>query len=215
MSTIRISHIVPLSLVDGPGARTALYTQGCSIGRSNPCKGCQSPHLFSEQGGGLREVGELAQELLSTGLPITLIGGEPLDQAEGLYYLIMRLHEAGRHIIIYSGYTWAELLGRATDIHSAEGHFVAGCLVLADILVDGRFRQDLDDAFMQWRGSSNQRPILLQETWATGELVVDDWESQVITISEDGSMLGTIGMIDLLMEEGEQAKLSRRCGQTR
>ena len=211
MASIAISHIVPASIVDGPGVRTSLYTQGCSIGRSNPCKGCQNTHLFPEAGGTVRDVEELAGELLATGLPITLIGGEPLDQAEPLSYLIELLKDAGRHVIIYSGYTWEELIRRAT---TEDGQGIALCLIQADLLVDGRFIRDLDRKDLQWRGSTNQRPILLRETFAWGRLVLDDWDSeQEIVIDHDGSIQATEATIDLLFPE--EGTLARRCGMTR
>jgi len=205
---LRVSHVVPLSFVDGPGARTSLYLRGCSIGRSSPCKGCQSPHLFADEGGDIREVGSLAAELLSTGLPVTLIGGEPLDQSAALLSLLLILKANERHVIIYSGYTVEELSLREDEVQ--------GCLMLADVLVDGRFEQDKDDPFLQWRGSRNQRPINLLASWQAGYPVLEQgWDTPTIMITQAGDILGAEGLIDLLAEDGDEVKGARRCGQTR
>jgi anaerobic ribonucleoside-triphosphate reductase activating protein len=82
---------------------------------------------------------------------ITLSGGEPFDQDKKEFYKflkILRKNEYG--IWVYSGYTIEELIERGFYKH----------LKLIDVLVDGRYVDDLNNNEV-WKGSSNQRIILL------------------------------------------------------
>jgi anaerobic ribonucleoside-triphosphate reductase activating protein len=123
---LRVAQIISQTHVDGPGRRTALFLQGCSI----RCLCCQNSHLWPADGGQDIPVLDLASRLLATGLPLTVSGGEPFDQAEALARLLRLLRDAGRHVVIYSGYTFEHLLGR-DDPATCEA------MGLADVLVDG------------------------------------------------------------------------------
>lgn len=203
MATLRYAQIISPTYTDGPGKRTSIYFQGCSI----RCPGCQSPHLWDALGGFGVPVSAVAAALLATELPITILGGEPFDQPEGLAQLVATMKGCGRHVIVYSGYTYEQLLERAqTDPN------VSIVLGLADVLVDGPFIWQQDDPFVQYRGSRNQRPIDLQATRQTDELVLLDWDTPELVINDRGDMLGAEGLIALISDEGQR---TRRCGQTR
>ena len=79
---MRIARIWHKTESEGPGLRTAIWLQGCSIG----CPGCINPHLWSFHGGDEVNVEHLADEILALDVDgITLLGGEPFDQAADCY----------------------------------------------------------------------------------------------------------------------------------
>jgi anaerobic ribonucleoside-triphosphate reductase activating protein len=202
---MRIHRIISPTFVDGPGERAALFLQGCLIG----CTACQNQHLWPIDGGQEVPLGALVEQLLATGLPITLTGGEPFQQPIELAQLVTQLKAASRHVIVYSGYTFEELIARA-QIEPA----IEQVLQQADVLVDGPYVVELDNAFMQYRGSANQRPIDLPATFASGQVVTLDWDTPEIVVTRDGSLLAPIGLAAQFTDLGT-AETTRRCGQTK
>jgi anaerobic ribonucleoside-triphosphate reductase activating protein len=208
MTKIRIAKVMT-SNVDGPGRRKVLYTQGCPI----RCPGCQNRHLWDPEGGEEWETDDLAAVLLDSGLPVTISGGEPMLQADAVADLLatLRLQAPELHVIVYSGFVLQDLLKMAQAIPSIED-----VLMQADILVDGPYLAELDHDKVQWRGSSNQRPINLHRTaWYGREIVRlerEDWDSsQTLTVDLDGDVIGTAGTMRELFDDTSP---TRMCGQT-
>ena len=83
---------------------------------------------------------------------VTILGGEPFDQPEGVAELIMRLKENSLHITVYTGYT-LEILVSKNDEQ------ISQILNMTDLLVDGPFVRELSTDAGEYRGSSNQRLI--------------------------------------------------------
>jgi anaerobic ribonucleoside-triphosphate reductase activating protein len=151
---IYISHYVSRTHVLGPYERSAFWVQGCPFN----CDGCLSPEMRGV-GGTAFDCRALAAELLSAGTEgVTISGGEPFAQAGAAARVIASMRErADRGLIVYTGYTYEEL-SRAGDAD------VAALLAATDILVDGRYRIDLDDG-RPYRGSSNQRVLRLSDRY--------------------------------------------------
>lgn len=154
---LRLNGTADDSIVDGPGIRLALFTQGC--GRA--CPGCHNPESQPYMGGYTVSSGELfamveANPLLAG---VTLSGGEPFDQAEALLPFVRRLRTERPALSVwaYSGYLLEELMA---DIPSHAAHEL---LELCDVLVDGPYDEQLRSLELQWRGSSNQRVIDLRD----------------------------------------------------
>lgn len=205
---IRYSQIKTGSVVDGPGVRTVLFLQGCTIG----CPGCQNAHLWPADGGHLEFTEELAKTIaaLSPHGNVTISGGEPFQQLAGLTCLLYALRKHGlKHIIVYSGYTWEKLTMNHDNLF-----WVMEALHQIDVLVDGPFIRAQDHNLINWRGSANQRPIDVPLTLASGDLVLLDWDAPVLTIGEDGSVVMPIGMADVMDDLGTVEK-TRMCGQTK
>ena len=83
----------------GPGKRLLLFTQGCSL----HCKGCVNKHLWQFGVGAnitVEEVLGLCQDVEG----ITLHGGEPLDQSEGVLEIVKALKSVGKTVILFTGY---------------------------------------------------------------------------------------------------------------
>jgi anaerobic ribonucleoside-triphosphate reductase activating protein len=86
---------------------------------------------------------------------VSILGGEPFAQPDGLLALIKELKKRGcRHILCYSGYTFETLCEKATKQKS-----VGGVLDELDILIDGAYIESLAADAGEWTGSGNQRVI--------------------------------------------------------
>lgn len=164
---VRIAGYYHNSLCEGPGRRSSVLFQSCPL----RCKGCWVTHLHSENTGELVPVNRLAAELLDPNYErdgISILGGEPFAQIEGLLALVKELRGQGcPHIVCYSGYTYETLLEKAVTQPS-----IAIVLDELDILIDGPYLESLADGAGAWTGSGNQRVINLCETRKSGEIVL-------------------------------------------
>ena len=162
-ATIRLYGTADDSIVDGPGIRFAIFTQGCT----HRCAGCHNPDAHDFTGGTLSTVGELWEHIRANRLlrGITLTGGEPFEQAEALIALARKTREKGLTVWAYSGYLYEELLA------GVPGPAAPLLLEQVDVLVDGPFVEALKSLDLRWRGSSNQRIIDVVESRRTGQVV--------------------------------------------
>lgn len=153
---LRISGIEPESIVDGPGFRYVVFTQGCP----HHCPGCHNPQTHPFDGGYFRSTEELAAEIAENPLlaGVTFSGGEPFCQAEALCDLGRRVKAMGKDLMVYSGYTLEQLLEKGKREPA-----VLALLRLADTLVDGPYIEALRDLTLEFRGSSNQRILHLRD----------------------------------------------------
>lgn len=153
------------SIVDGPGLRTVIWTQGCS----HNCPGCQNPTTHDFNGGGLVEI-ELVKEAIDeleyqTG--ITFSGGDPMFQPYACNELAEYCKSKGYNIWVYTGFTYEELikLGERNSIYM---EFLSNI----DVLVDGKFIEEEKNLNLLFRGSNNQRLIDVPKTLEKGEIVL-------------------------------------------
>jgi len=161
---IRISGIVQESIVDGPGIRYVIFTQGCI----HNCTGCHNTGTHSIDGGSVMTCAEIADKFKRNTLleGITLSGGEPFLQAKQCAILAGEAHDAGLSVFVYTGYTFDELYKRGF----IDGDEDIKCLLKnTDILVDGRFVLEERNILLKFRGSENQRIIDVAKTLATYE----------------------------------------------
>lgn len=149
--SIYLYRIYHHSAVDGPGRRSVIQVAGCSI----LCAGCYIPETHLRANGRLVSITEIITEIDKKSGEhdgVTILGGEPFDQPESLQILVERLKAKGYHLVIYSGYTVENLLGRESEI-------VNRILARTDLLIDGAFVRELAERAGEYRGSSNQRLI--------------------------------------------------------
>ena len=210
-----IHKIEARSLVDGPGERTVLFMQGCTI----ECPGCQNIHLWKKENGRVESVEAIAETLANLAGPggqVTISGGEPFAQPRALAILLRELKEVYgiAHVIVYSGFTWEALT--SPDFAPFDVHFaVLAALSHIDILVDGPFIKALDDPFIAYRGSRNQRPIDVQASIKSLDgPVVLDWGFTEIAISESGNAFIPVGLVQDFADLGGVNR-TRQCGQTK
>lgn len=134
--------------------RTAVWVQGCSI----RCKGCINPHLFSTRGGAMVSPETIVSKALAAGVEgLTLLGGEPFDQAVACAALARRARESGLGVICFTGY-----MREALECDEVTASLVAE----VDLLVDGPFQRDCPEDERSLVGSSNQRFIHLTSRYA-------------------------------------------------
>jgi anaerobic ribonucleoside-triphosphate reductase activating protein len=165
--SVRIAGYYHDSLTEGPGRRSSVLFQSCPF----RCKGCWVTHLHSEDAGELVPVTRLAAELLDPNYErdgISILGGEPFAQPDGLFALIKELRKQGcPHIVCYSGYTLETLREK-----SAKQPAIAAGLNEIDILIDGAYIESLSGGAGLWTGSSNQRVIDLGATNRSNRIVL-------------------------------------------
>nr|WP_229711358.1 anaerobic ribonucleoside-triphosphate reductase activating protein [Pectinatus frisingensis] len=163
MDLIKVAGVVNDSVVDGEGYRFTIFTQGCP----HDCPGCHNPQTHDRNGGRLMTVDELLglirQNPLLSG--VTFSGGEPFMQPEPLALLGQKVHACGLDITTYTGYTLEQL-------QLMGNKHVGGLLAVTDVLIDGPFVAAKRDLTLQFRGSSNQRIIDMNETRKKGFVVL-------------------------------------------
>ncbi|MEG2039406.1 MAG: anaerobic ribonucleoside-triphosphate reductase activating protein [Oscillospiraceae bacterium] len=166
---IHTSGMIWESIVDGPGIRFVLFTQGCP----HHCKGCHNPTTHPFEGGQLTYPDEIIQQLKKNTLisGVTFSGGEPFAQAEALVPLAEQIKAMGKHLMCYTGYTFEQLMAMNNSA-------VNRLLSLADLLVDGRFIEEQKSLTLRFRGSANQRIIDLPETLRHGEVVISPYSDR-------------------------------------
>ncbi len=140
------------SVVDGPGRRSVIQTAGCSI----KCRQCLVPQTHQSENGKLVTVSSIVTEVVARREKhdgVTILGGEPFDQAGPVAELVSRLKRHGLHLTIYSGYTFETLIGRKDPN-------IDFILTHIDLLIDGPFVRQLAQNSGEYRGSRNQRLIV-------------------------------------------------------
>lgn len=148
--TIRLAGVERQSIVDGPGLRYTIFTQGCS----HACPGCHNPDTWSFEGGHLWKVEQLLTEIDKNPLlsGVTFSGGEPLERPGELLPLAQGIKDRNLNIVCFTGFTFEELVQRCQTEED-----INQLLPLIDILIDGRFEIDQKDLRLRFRGSHNQR----------------------------------------------------------
>lgn len=138
---------------EGPGRRYAIWVQGCPM----RCPGCCNPELLRFGGGTPRAVASVRDQILAAHARspldgISLLGGEPFAQALALAVLAEQVQRAGLGVMIYTGFTLAQLHTQA-----ATNPAIERLLAATDLLVDGRYVREQPDTTRRWIGSRNQQ----------------------------------------------------------
>lgn len=134
------------SVVDGPGLRMVIWTQGCP----HHCPFCHNPETHSFTAGSLVLVDDILEEIKKTELQdgITFSGGDPMMQPIPCAYLAKKCKELGLNVWCYTGFLFEELLNKPDCLEF---------LKYIDVLVDGKFDNNLKSYSTIFRGSKNQR----------------------------------------------------------
>ncbi len=157
---IRIAGLVNDSIVDGPGFRYAIFTQGCP----HDCPGCHNPETHSFTGGKCVDTREIIENFRKNPLldGITLTGGDPFCQPAPCAELARAAHESNLNVWAYSGYLFEEILADPA---------MRAMLEEVDVLVDGPFLLAQRTLSLRFRGSKNQRLIDVRRSLETGTAV--------------------------------------------
>jgi len=187
---LRLHGFVARSRANGPGIRTVVWTQGCTLG----CAGCFNPGSHPAEGPeGEVATDELAARILALRPDVegvTVSGGEPLQQWDAVVDLMARVRGASDlSVMLLTGYTLPEI--RRRD----DSEILLG---LVDVLIAGRYVARLRLA-KGLRGSSNKKAHLL-----TARYTVDDLEQipdAELIIGPDGTLTAT-GVDPLMLTSG-------------
>ncbi|MDE6844647.1 MAG: anaerobic ribonucleoside-triphosphate reductase activating protein [Lachnospiraceae bacterium] len=167
------SEIRNCDIANGPGVRVTLFVSGCT----HHCEGCFNEMTWDFAYGELFD--ESAREKILSYLEpdyiagLTLLGGEPLEYVnwQALLPLVRTVKEQypEKNIWCYTGYRFEEDI---LDKFCAKWNDMRDFLSYIDVLVDGEFIMEQKDISLQFRGSTNQRIILVQESMLTGNTVL-------------------------------------------
>ena len=157
---IRIAGFETDSIVDGPGFRLAVFTQGCP----HHCPGCHNPETHDFSAGQEVDTDRIIEKMRDDPLldGLTLSGGEPFCQPEPCRVLAEAAHAQGLNVWAYSGYTFDQLLEKPE---------VRPLLEAVDVVVDGPFLLAQRTLELRFRGSKNQRLIDVKRSLSEGRIV--------------------------------------------
>lgn len=170
---LNLARTLPRSAVNGPGERFVVWAQGCSL----RCVGCWNPDTWASAPREVVSPEALAARILATpGIEgVTLTGGEPFDQADPFSVVAALVRAGGLSVMAFTGYELDELTT------PAQRRLVDRC----DVVVAGRYRRELRDVALVWRGSSNQRVHFLTERYDAGAAESPAFE---VHIAPDGGL---------------------------
>jgi anaerobic ribonucleoside-triphosphate reductase activating protein len=155
---LNVARTLCRSAANGPGERFVVWAQGCPLA----CPGCWNPDTWSFERRVLRDVDELAAEIVSVdGIEgVTFTGGEPFAQARALAQLGRRVKYRGLSVFVFTGY----------DLNELSSEPARELLAVADVLVAGRYIMAERTLDMPWRGSSNQQVHFLTDRYSPSSM---------------------------------------------
>ena len=148
---IKVAGIQYETMIDGPGFRITIYSQGCQ----HHCPGCHNPQTWDFNGGKEYTVDELFDIIIKEEYSdVTFSGGDPMFQVEAFTELAQKVkNKTNKTIWCYSGYTYEEI---------KKSPKMSVILPYIDVLVDGRFMIEKRNTDLKFRGSENQRIVYLK-----------------------------------------------------
>ena len=162
---MRYGQIRQYDIANGPGIRATVFVTGCS----RRCVNCFNEE-YQDFNAGSEWTAAETERLISylqddTNSGLTLLGGEPMENAEDLLALVQAVRRAvpENSIWVYSGFLYEEILTQP-----ARKALLEAC----DVLVDGPFVDALKDPGLYFRGSSNQRIIDVAKSREAGRAVL-------------------------------------------
>lgn len=160
---MKYHDITKCDMKNGEGVRVVLWVSGCN----HNCKGCHNPQTWSIDSGvdfddaALQEIYEELEKDYTYGL--TLTGGDPLlpQNRKRVLDIVKNVHMKypDKNIWCYTGYKWEEI----KELNIIE---------YMDVIVDGKYIEELNTPSPKWRGSKNQRVIDIKESLKQDEIVL-------------------------------------------
>ncbi len=161
---IRLAGVIRESIVDGPGIRLVVFTQGCP----HNCKDCHNIDTHSTTGGYISNTDNIIKAIKENPMlmGVTLSGGEPFVQAEKLVNFAREVHKMGLNVLTYTGYTYEQIIENKYN----KPQWLE-LLRETDILIDGKFIAEEKSLMLKFRGSKNQRCIDVKKSLENGEVI--------------------------------------------
>lgn len=169
---LNVARTLRRSAANGPGERFVVWVQGCPLA----CPGCWNPDTWSFERRVVRDVDELAAEILSVEdiEGVTFTGGEPFAQARALVELAHRVRHRGLSVFVFTGYDLAELTSDAAQ----------QLLAVTDVLVAGRYIKEQRTLASPWLGSANQQLHFLSDRYRPTDTIA----AVEVRIDRDGAL---------------------------
>lgn len=175
---MKYASIKKMDISNGEGIRVSLFVSGCNF----HCPGCFNEEVQSFDYG--KNYIQATEDLILKEVSkphikgLSLLGGDPLwqdiDGLKQLRQLVQKVHDLGKTVWIWSGFTYENLLDGNGLSEEANERILLVCD--CDVFVDGLFEYDKKDLSLAWRGSRNQRVIDVHKTFehlkVTGEVKV-------------------------------------------
>jgi anaerobic ribonucleoside-triphosphate reductase activating protein len=171
---MNIANIKKYDIANGLGVRTSIFVSGCRRG----CKGCFNkvawPFTYGDP-----YTKEIEDDIIESLKPdyitgLSLLGGDPFEpeNQEGLLPLLKRFKKEypNKDVWAWTGYLLEEDILKGVNHTKITDEFLS----YIDVLVDGRFIEELKDITLKFRGSKNQRLINLKETLKDNKIVLLD-----------------------------------------
>lgn len=162
MGRLNLADWVDCTEVEGPGKRSALWVQGCTI----RCPGCCNAHMFNLVPNRVVDtnevIGWIEQAHRQHGTEgMTFLGGEPMLQARGLTEVAKGCRERGLSVMVFTGFTLEHL--RKDPMPG-----VLDLLAITDLLIDGPYVAEQPENRRNWAGSANQKIHFLSDRYSPG-----------------------------------------------
>lgn len=178
---MRYASIINEDFNNGEGVGISLFVQGCHF----HCKGCFNSEAWDFNGGNewTKEIKDDFLKLIDKPYitRVSILGGSPLasENVDDVLDLVKEIKKQypNKKIWLYTGYKFEAIMNPVvTDDFNPERDRINKCrrevLFYTDILVDGKYIDELRDLTLKFRGSSNQRLINVKETLEQGEVVL-------------------------------------------
>lgn len=167
------ADIKQYDVANGPGIRISLFVSGCN----HHCKGCFNQEAWDFNYGRpfTDETMDMIIDYLSSPhiAGLTLLGGEPMEPVnqKALLPLVKRVKETypDKSIWCFTGFKFDEdivdkMYNSVPETKELLSYF--------DVMVDGKFVEELKNVSLIFKGSSNQRTIMVQESLQSGKIVL-------------------------------------------
>lgn len=169
------ADIKQYDIANGPGIRISVFVSGCN----HHCKDCFNEVAWDFNYGTpfteatIETVIEYMKPSYIAGL--TLLGGEPMEPAnqKGLLPLVRKVKEVypEKNIWCFTGFLFDRDIVETMFDTIPETRKLVSCF---DVMVDGKFVAELKNVNLRFKGSSNQRTIMVQESLKRKEIVLWD-----------------------------------------
>ena len=169
---MHVGEVMTADVANGEGMRVSVFVSGCR----NHCKGCFQPQTWDFNYG--REYTPEIEQFIIDELSksyydgITILGGDPMEpeNQEPVLRLLRRIKKElpDKNVWVYTGYVYDR------DLVPGGKRLTRELLESIDILIDGRFVEELKNLMLNFRGSGNQRIIKMKETLETGKVVLSE-----------------------------------------
>lgn len=167
------ADIKQYDIANGPGIRISIFVSGCK----HACPGCFNQEAWDFSYGNLfteKTIEQIIKYMEASYISgLTVLGGEPfeLENQRGLLPLLRRVRQVykEKNIWCFTGYLFDKEIMQNMYEQWEETREILSYL---DVLVDGKFEQEKKDFTLRFKGSSNQRSILVQESLKEGKIVL-------------------------------------------